>query len=165
MNQEPFSSDPPALRKRNSAKAVVFENGRVLLTRNRDDMGVFYLLPGGGQRFGETLHRALVREVLEETGHRVVPDRLLLIREYVGANHQFAAHEADVHQVEHMFLAHVVERSTREPVNHDAWQTGFDWVQLDELDGLRIYPSVLVSILPKLASGEYQGPLYLGDVN
>lgn len=163
MRQEPFSADPP--RKRNSVKALVVENDRILLTRNRDRMGDFHLLPGGGQEFGETLHRALVREVLEETGCVVRPGRLILVRDYVGANHEFADEDGDVHQVELVFDAELVERRRNWDSAPDAWQVGTDWIHPDELGGIRIYPSVLTGLLPRLVRGEYEGPIYLGDVN
>lgn len=163
MREEAFSPDPP--RKRNSCKAVVFDGDTVLLTRNRDRMGDFYLLPGGGQRMGETLHGAVRRETAEETGWAVNPGRLLLVRDYIGANHCFAEEDGDVHQVELMFAAALLERVEGwEPVR-DAWQTGVDWLRLNDLPAARIYPSVLSELLPMLATGEYSGPVYLGDVN
>lgn len=163
--QEPFTPDPPSVRKRNSAKALVVVDGRVLLTRNRDREGDFFLLPGGGQRFGETLHEAAVREVLEETGYSVVPGELVLVREYIGRNHEFADEEGDVHQVEFVFLAGLASPEPAAQASPDAWQTGVDWVPVEEVPGTRIYPSVLSELIPKLMAGVYDGPLYLGDVN
>jgi 8-oxo-dGTP diphosphatase len=163
--QEPFSPDPSTVRKRNSAKALVVRDGRVLLTRNTDREGDFFLLPGGGQRFGETLHEAVVREVLEETGYGVVPGELVLVREYIGRNHEFAEEEGDVHQVEHVFLSVLASPDPVAQASPDAWQTGVDWIPLEEVPGARIYPSVLSELIPKLAGGFYDGPVYLGDVN
>lgn len=163
MRQEAFSADPP--RKRNSCKAVVFRQGSVLLTRNADAMGEFFLLPGGGQRFGETLHEAVRRETAEETGWLVDPGRLLLVRDYVGAHHEFAEEDGDVHQVELMFAATPAGRVEGWQPKPDAWQTGADWIGLCGLHRLRLYPSALSQLLPKLALGSYRGPTYLGDVN
>jgi len=163
MREEAFSPDPP--RKRNSCKAVVFDGDTVLLTRNRDRMGDFYLLPGGGQRMGETLHEAVRRETAEETGWLVDPGRLLLVRDYIGAHHEFAGEDADVHQVELMFAAGLLERVEGWMPVRDAWQTGVDWLPLARLEEVRVYPSALAELLPRLASGSYRGPVYLGDVN
>jgi len=55
---------------RNSAKAVIIKDGKVLLTQNIDEEGLFYLFPGGGQEKGETLHEAVVRECIEELGEQ-----------------------------------------------------------------------------------------------
>lgn len=53
------------MKLRNSAKAVVVHEGRVLLTRCRDHRGEWYCFPGGGQEPGETLANAARRECLE----------------------------------------------------------------------------------------------------
>ncbi|MBN2587026.1 MAG: NUDIX domain-containing protein [Candidatus Fermentibacteraceae bacterium] len=160
---EPFETDGRG-RKRNSCKAIIVMEGRLLLTVNRDRQGDFYLLPGGGQRFGETLTEALCREVLEETGWVIEPGRLILARDYIGANHEFAEWEGDVHQTELVFLARPVHRKDVQRVP-DPWQTGIEWVSPEALGRIRIYPSILAGILPAVMSGEYEGPAYLGDVN
>jgi ADP-ribose pyrophosphatase YjhB (NUDIX family) len=161
---EPFETQEGAGRKRNSCKAVIVRGNSVLLTVNRDHMGDFHLLPGGGQRFGETIVEALKREVMEETGWMVEAERLVLVRDYIGSHHQFARWEGDVHQTELMFMARPVRMVEGERVQ-DAWQTGIEWVEAGRLGDIRIYPSVLAEILPSIISGEYHGPVYLGDVN
>jgi 8-oxo-dGTP diphosphatase len=161
---EPFEAHGDAGRKRNSCKAIIVKGNSILLTVNHDDTGDFYLLPGGGQRFGETLHEALQREVLEETGWIVKPGKLVLSRDYIGANHEFAKWEEDVHQTEMMFLAEPL-RQTDGITEPDPWQTGFEWIDAESLKDLRLFPSVLKEILPLIITGKYTGPVYLGDVN
>lgn len=156
---------PPAGRMRNSAKVIVFRGGSVLLVRNRDALGDFYLLPGGGQAFGETLVDAAVRETTEETGFLVRPTRLVLLREYIGAHHEFALEDRDVHQVELMFLATLEGESPDPERLEDEMQVGVEWLPVDSLGSVRIYPSALAHVLPALAGGEPREPLYLGDVN
>lgn len=159
-----FETDSQSGRKRNSSKAIIIREGRILLTVNSDDQGNFYLLPGGGQKHGETLHQTLKREVLEETGWEVKSGKLLLVRDYIGANHEFADEDGDVHQTDFMFEARPV-RLLDQTLIQDTWQTGIEWVDICRLDDIRLYPSLLKKILPKLFSGEYDGPIYLGDVN
>ena len=136
----------------------------MLLTVNRDHLGDFYLLPGGGQRFGETALEAVKREVLEETGWLVQPGDLILSRDYIGANHEFAKEDSDVHQTELIFSAVPTEYRGNGTVL-DPWQTGTDWVDPAELRDLRLYPSILKGILPDIINGNYKGPVYMGDVN
>lgn len=164
--QEAYGTDPAerAGRKRNSAKALVQVGGRVLFTVNRDAQGEFLLLPGGGQRFGETLHEAVARETMEETGWLVEPGPLVLVREYIGRNHEFGETDSDIHQTEFVFLCRPVRREAEAGAEADAWQTGTAWLEPGRLDR-RIYPSVLAELLPRLLSGAAADPLYLGDVN
>lgn len=183
--QEPFSPDPGAgtgFRKRNSCKVIVLHNRSVLLTRNEDAHGNFYLLPGGGQRFGETLTDAAAREVREETGYDVRVGRLRFVRDYIGSSHEFALEDGDVHQVEFIFLAELhpgqeARDCSDGPAAPDAWQTGCEWVSVEQLPGIiasgesRIYPSVLADLIPSVAlemsgePGRGKDAVYLGDIN
>ena len=159
-----FETDSLSGGKRNSSKAIIVRDGRILLTVNSDDQGDFYLLPGGGQKHGETLHQTLKREVLEETGWIVEAGELILVRDYIGSNHEFAQWEEDAHQTELIFRAVPVSHE-EQALLPDQWQTGIEWVESERLQSLRIYPSILKEILPKVISGTYRGPIYLGDVN
>ena len=55
---------------RNSAKALVLNDGKILVNRCVSRFGDYYALPGGGQREGETLLEAVRRELLEDTASR-----------------------------------------------------------------------------------------------
>jgi len=70
---------------------------------------VFYVLPGGGQDFAETLHETLTRECMEEIGAKIEIGNLVCVREYIGRNHEFAAVDNCVHQVDFMFLCTLVQ--------------------------------------------------------
>jgi len=152
-----------------AAKAVIVSDGAVLLTRNlhpEDPDGDFYLLPGGGQHHGESLATCARREVREETGYSVFVDDVLWVRDYIGASHEFAEWEADVHQVEVMFSCSIdATAKMAEPTEPDTWQLSVDWVPISSLSQLRLFPGVLVSRLIALAAGRPHGPQYLGDVN
>lgn len=150
---------------RNSAKAIIIDGDRILLTRNKNETGAFYLLPGGGQRHGESLTEALVRECLEETGVLVSVSELLMVRDYIGAHHEFAKEDADMHQVEFMFRCQILEGSVQIGETPDQWQTGVEWVQVSKLDAACIYPAAMVESLQRIAVGELPNACYLGDVN
>ena len=149
---------------RNAAKAVIIESGRLLVIECRDEQGLFYLLPGGGQRFGETLPEALRRECREEIGVDVEVGPFLLMREYIGAHHEWAAEDSDAHQLEFMFECRIKDGQRPQPgAVLDQWQTGIDWLPLERLSRRRIYPRILGKILPDSAA-ELTDP-YLGDTN
>jgi ADP-ribose pyrophosphatase YjhB (NUDIX family) len=58
----------PPLHPQLAVSAAIFRDDKILLVRRaRSPAGGFYSLPGGRVEFGETVHAALHREVLEET--------------------------------------------------------------------------------------------------
>ena len=61
---------------RNSAKAIVIHEGKLLVNKCVSRFGEYFALPGGGQRCGEMLNETVRRELLEETGYSVIPLRL-----------------------------------------------------------------------------------------
>jgi ADP-ribose pyrophosphatase YjhB (NUDIX family) len=146
-----------------SVKAVVIQDGRLLVTRNVDDEGDFFLLPGGGQEPGESLPEALQRECREEVGAHVEVHDLVLVRDYIGRNHEFAATNSDFHQVELMFRCTIRgDAPIGNGSNPDGWQIGVEWLDVASLQETRLYPAVLRRVIPAL---DEQGTVYLGDVN
>lgn len=150
----------PAVRL--SIKAIIIRDRRLLVLKNLDEQGEWFMLPGGGQEFGETVLDTLRRECLEEIGAHVAVGRLRFIRDYIARNHEFASTDGDVHQVELMFACEL--RSEPRPGSEpDIMQTGIAWLDLHDLARFRLYPRILQDLLAGDAgAGE---PLYLGDVN
>lgn len=154
-----------------SAKAVIVREGRLLVTRNVDHEGIFYLLPGGGQEAGESLPAAVQRECREEIGVEVEVHDLLLVRDYIGRHHEFAEVDQKVHQVELMFRCTLppdqVPRLGAAPDSRQAtvWrQTGIEWLPLERLGEYRLYPRTLAQALPARLASPATGHIYLGDV-
>lgn len=149
---------------RNSAKAVIIRDKKLLVIIKRDQEGSYAVLPGGGQKWGETLPESLIRECLEEIGAEVKVRKLLFIREYRSDRHEFAEISPDVHQVEFYFKCKV-SKDYEPSQGHlpDSGQEEVRWVALDELDTVHLYPRTICSILADLKHSVY--PFYLGDCN
>ena len=47
---------------RNAVRAIIIENGKILLCRYKDKEGIYYACIGGGQYCFEDMHTALRRE-------------------------------------------------------------------------------------------------------
>ena len=154
------------MRIRNSAKAIIIQGDKVLLTKNQDNDGYFYLFPGGGQEHGETIQQALIRECMEEVGQQVEIGELLHVREYIGKNHEYASDDFDVHQVEYYFISKIVNetKGNIEPTNPDSHQVGIEWIAINDLPEYRVYPKTLRKYIIKYLKG-VKSPVYLGDIN
>lgn len=59
---------------RPSARAIIYKDGKLLLVHS--EKYDYYKFPGGGIEPGEPKETALVREVREETGYRVIPSSI-----------------------------------------------------------------------------------------
>ena len=67
-----------------AVSAAIFRNGLVLIVRRaRPPANGIYTLPGGGVELGETLAKAVTREVREETGLEIEPVRLAGYRQVI----------------------------------------------------------------------------------
>lgn len=150
---------------RNTVKAIIIQDGKILLERiEKEGAEPFYILPGGKQLSGETFLQTLRRECREEIGAEVYPGELALIREYIGRNHEFALQDAEVHQVEYMFLAELrtLPNQSR-ATDEDYGQTAVEWIDLRDLSETNIYPRILKTAVG--ITGKILPPVYRGDTN
>jgi 8-oxo-dGTP diphosphatase len=153
-----------ASKIRNSAKAIIIQDGKLLAMRAQDEHGLWYLLPGGGQEPSETLEEALSREVLKETCVRVEIGPVRYIREYFSSNHEFANVDRDFHQVEFMFLCRLLPGQTPAlGAVPDKGQDGVEWLDLNRIEEYRLYPQSLRKAFADTQNRSI--PVYHGDVN
>lgn len=103
---------------------------------------LIWMPPGGGVLVGETLETALTREVLEETGLKVLPEKLLWIHEFL---------ETPYHAIEFYFECSIVGGMLKlgsDPELSDDEQALVDvrFVSSDELATLPVFPEFLKNI-------------------
>ena len=119
---------------------IVIKDGKVLLVNSRYKDEEFYLFPGGGTKFGETIEEAAIRETLEETGAKVKIKDLFHVNEYIYAD------DWNKRSVSIFFIAEVVEIS--EPKTNDNGKIKeVKWIKLDELDNYDIRPKIIVDLI------------------
>lgn len=161
---------PPLMKHiRTAARAVIIDGNRLLVIAMRNENGPFYILPGGGQLHGETLHETLRREGREELGADIEPGPLLYVREYRGCNHTFARAHRHFHQLEVVFQARLSDPASLD-INapcgpqKDNRQEGLAWLELDALDDVDFFPAHLKTFI---RNGQLviDPPAYLGDIN
>ncbi|MBE1553768.1 NUDIX domain-containing protein [Sporosarcina limicola] len=149
---------------RNSAKAVIIKEEKLLTIKMHENGGTYYILPGGGQEHGENLHQALERECKEELGAEVEIGELLFVREYIGKNHELAAYHSHAHQTEFMFLCNVNQDTFNNGISPDKGQIGTEWLLINELLEYNIFPRALRShLISYFEKGKVA--TYIGDIN
>ena len=110
---------------------IIFRDGHALLMHRTNRTPDDWVLPGGRPRVGEGIQACARREVLEETGLSVVPERCVFVLETISPN-RFAR------------LVELVFFGGRLPMNAvpEQREPGLEpvFVPLDELPGLRMRP-------------------------
>ena len=117
MDRKYYHPEGPVY-ERPSARGIIVKDGKVLLNYlGKHDC---YEFPGGGIEAGETPEQALVREIAEETGYRVIPES---IEEYgIVIRRQQDSKDPDgiFEQKNYYYLCRVAEETVpRKPDEHE----------------------------------------------
>lgn len=154
---------PGAIRV--AARALIIEDGRLLVMCYRDDKGEWCVTPGGGIRKSETLGAGLKREVKEELSIDIEPDDIVYVRELLGrtAKVHHGGITGDTHQLEIFFHCRRRGEIALGPML-DNYCTGFEWVPLKHLAERNFFPAALGHRLAAdVATGFVPHGNYLGD--
>lgn len=145
-------SDGPRVR----VAAVILTEDRLVLVRHRAGERVYHLLPGGGVATGETVARALRREVLEETGLRISVGRPLFINDTI-------APDGQRHILNLTFTAEIVGgQVTDRP--QDPRVEAVDLVDPSDLASLDLRPPFASQLAEALAARTEPAAAYLGPL-
>ncbi|HNX68034.1 MAG TPA: (deoxy)nucleoside triphosphate pyrophosphohydrolase [Candidatus Omnitrophota bacterium] len=108
--------------------AIIYAQDKVLIAQRHleDSFGGYWEFPGGTREPGETLERCLEREVFEELGVRIRPEKFLCRRD-----HEYVAKKIALF----FWLCAWVEG---EPVAHDC--KDFRWVSREEIRQVEFIP-------------------------
>jgi 8-oxo-dGTP diphosphatase len=143
--------------------ALIVSRGKILLVKQTRAGESYWLLPGGGVRFGESFEDALRRELLEELGLVIDPGRPLAIAESISPSlDEYPKH------VVHIVIAAGVEpagessRSSTEPAT-DAAILDSAWFGPADLRSLDLRPPIAYFLSQHLERGSH-GLTYLGRV-
>lgn len=139
---------------RNSAKALIIHDGKMLVSKINDNGEIFYVMPGGGQEVEELLPDAVKRECVEEMGILVEPKSLVFVVE--------GLHEETFHRVDLVFLCDYIGEIENAEIHGDKNQIGFEWLSIDNLQNETLYPSKLRSQIINLYNNKTT-EVYLGN--
>jgi 8-oxo-dGTP diphosphatase len=120
-----------------SAGAIIIEQGKILLVRYNDSNGNSYLVgPGGGTLENEEITQTVVREVHEETGLEVNPQRILFIEDLLSHHYRM---------VKIWFLCNIVGGKLENTQGAaDEGITDAKWYRKDQLRNEVVYPAILL---------------------
>ncbi|HTB21129.1 MAG TPA: NUDIX domain-containing protein [bacterium] len=137
--------------------AGIFTRGdEILLVNHVRGPESYWLLPGGGVDFGETMAQALERELMEECAVKVRAGRLLFIAESLPPDRHR-------HIVNITLLGEALEGEAR--LNESGGRLrGVAWKKKQELPGLPFFPDFKDEILRQWDSGFTLPPRSLGNL-
>lgn len=149
---------------RYSIKAIIIQNGKLLVESCDYGQGRFCKLPGSGHQWGETMTEALIRECKEELCLDVTPNRLVMVRDYIAKNHHQHIDLDCFHQAELMFECSVDDFSPlacgAEP---DGENQQIKWIAIEDLADSDFYPKAIIPYLKNIEN--IKETIVLGDVN
>lgn len=134
---------------------VLPQNDRLLLVRHRKGENRYWLLPGGGLDFGETIEECAKREVREETGLEITTSQMLYISEAICP--QGTRHIINIYLLGEI-IGGSLEKGAEEVLD------GVAFVPFEELPSLTLYPPIQETLLNSWRDG-FKAPLaYLGQI-
>ena len=142
---------------RNSAKAIVISNGKLLVNRCESRFGDYFTLPGGGQKSGEMLTETVKRELLEETGYSVTPIRMSGIYERISTGRD----EGICHKIYFIFLCKLNDDERKKPTETDLFQIGAEWIPLRDVTSRNLFPRAIRDNIKNLTG--YGETIFIGS--
>jgi ADP-ribose pyrophosphatase YjhB (NUDIX family) len=105
--------------------------------------GDYYLFPGGGMEFGETIEQTAIRETLEETGVKVKIKDIFHINEYINNK------DWNERSISIFFLAEI-EKIGKPLTNDNGKIKDIVWIDIKDLNKYNVKPSRMIELLQNL---------------
>ena len=134
------------VRPRIRVAGILVENNKILLIQHHKNNKKYWLIPGGGNDWGETTKQALVREYKEETNLDIEVDEFLFFSETISPNKDHRNNKNDDN----------IQLGNEEVL------TDLKFITKDELKSMTVYPNIKENLL-KIVNGEKVGN-YLGSL-
>lgn len=144
-NQTVKTVVPPRARvPRIRVAAIVVEEDRILLVRHAKGSETYWLLPGGGIEFGESLEAALKRELQEEACVAIEVGDLVFVNDTIPPG-------TPRHTINLCFIARIVGGDVCCGVDERVEEVRF--VPIAELPSLILYPDIREELARAIEAG------------
>lgn len=134
---------------------LVFEENKVLMVAHKKKDEIYWLLPGGGVEYQESLDEALKREFLEELGLDVTVGDIALIADSIEPN-------GKRHIVNIVFWCNLKNQSIR--LGNEKILYDFSFKHVSELADIVMYPPLneyIIQLLQNKNERIYKGSLWI----
>ena len=136
------------------AAGILVKDGKILLVRHEKNDKSYWLIPGGGVDFGETVEEAVIREYQEEVGLPIKVGPMVLVHDSIPPNkHRQVLNIYFMVTAEHFNIL----------VTQDAVLRDAAFYDLTEFAKMQVNPDVKSEILKGLANAWSNGCQYLGN--
>ena len=135
------------VRPRIRVAGILIEDNKILLIQHHKNDKKYWLIPGGGNDWGETTKEALIREYKEETNMDIEVDEFLFFSETISPDKK-----------RHVLnLFYKIHRNNKNDsiikLGEEAVLTDLKFVTKEELKTMTIYPNIKENLL-KLMNNE-----------
>ncbi|HOJ32008.1 MAG TPA: NUDIX hydrolase [Candidatus Hydrogenedentes bacterium] len=134
---------------------IILQDDNILLVRHVKQGKTYWLLPGGGVEYGESVAEALAREVKEETNLDIQVGDLVFVNDSIPPDRHR-------HVLNLYFLAFVVGGTLR--IGDDSNLAELRFMPLAELPHLEFYPDIRTELLKAIQMGFPNRACYLGNL-
>jgi ADP-ribose pyrophosphatase YjhB (NUDIX family) len=136
--------------------AIIVREDAILLARHKKDNRTYWVLPGGGVHYGETLEQALVREMNEEACLDIRVGDLVLVNDSIPPDEH--RHIVNLH-----FIAEIV-RGEITVSSGDKRLIDVRFMPVNRLSRLTLYPDIRKQLLQGITHGFAHVPQYLRNL-
>ena len=136
--------------------AIILQGEEILLARHRRDGVDYFVLPGGGVEYGETLEEALIRELQEEASLDIRVGAPVFINDSIPP-------DKHRHILNLAFLAEVTG-GTLAVDTQDKRLVGMEFVPVENISHLTLYPDIRKDLLAAIKTRFTQGVRYVGNL-
>lgn len=134
---------------------LVVEDNKILMIAHKKGSEIYWLLPGGGVEYQESLDEALKREFLEELGLDVTVGDIAIIADSIEPN-------GKRHIINIIFWCKLINQSIR--LGNEKILYDFSFKPLEELANVVMYPPLneyIIQLLHNKNEKIYKGSLWI----